>query len=305
LPPGTEAQKEVKPPAGKTLETVADVAEAEELPAEGMAQATRILVVEDDPKTANLIGYWLQQEGYQVDYAADGIQAIEKAKSTHPFAVCLDIMLPKRDGWQVLHQLKSDPSTADVGVIICSALDNPDLGFALGAADYCVKPLSRRPLLDKLRHLQQVTPSKHSQPQVLVADSDLKAAEATAAILERQGFAVVKAHNSAKTKEKALEYCPDVIILDLKIAGASSYDVISFLQKHPLTVDIPVVVTTDKSLSAQEEQILDKNHVEKVIHKREDSREQLLREIFRLEKLHPERAKMVDPETRLFNRRYF
>ncbi|MFA5809583.1 MAG: ATP-binding protein, partial [Thermoleophilia bacterium] len=176
LPSEAPAERELDIPL-----VITDVTAANVMPATEMEPTTmpKVLVVEDDFRTAELIGMWLTSEGYSVDYAINGNEAIEKAGSGHPFAICLDIMLPRKDGWQVLHQLKANPATADIGVIICSALDNPELGFALGAADYCVKPLSRRPLLDKLRHLQEVAPGKRARPQIMVADSDREAADQT------------------------------------------------------------------------------------------------------------------------------
>ncbi|MHB8922343.1 MAG: response regulator [Thermoleophilia bacterium] len=263
-----------------------------------------VLVVEDDPKTAELIGLWLTQEGYDVDYAIDGVGALEKAKEKEHFAVCLDIMLPRKDGWQVLHQLKNDPKTADMGVIICSAMDNPELGFALGAADYCVKPLSRRHLLDKLNHLQRVSPGRRSTPQILVADSNADDAAETAVILERQGFGVIVCSSGQKAQELALEQSPDIILLDVGLSNPNSYEVISYLCKHPVTIDTPIVVTTSREISEEEEDMLS-GHVQKVIRKSHNVREELLGEMFRLEKLNPERAKLVDMETGLFNRRYF
>ncbi|MHB8791929.1 MAG: response regulator [Thermoleophilia bacterium] len=265
-----------------------------------------VLVVEDDKKTAELIGLWLTRDGYHVDYAADGVEALEKARKSHPFAICLDIMLPRKDGWQVLHQLKADPETADLGVIICSALDNPELGFALGAADYCVKPLSRRHLLDKLRYLKEVSPGRRSQPQVLVADSDSEAANRTASILERQGFGVIQAGGGQSAIDLALEQSPDIIIIDFNLTDMAIHDVVSFLRNHPTTADTPVIVTTEKEISRNDEDMLkDGCQVEKIIRKGESGKDQLLGEMFRLEKLHPEKALLIDGETRMFNRRYF
>ncbi len=266
--------------------------------------APSILVVEDDEATADLIGVWLSHEGYLVDFAADGVEALEKARENHPFAICLDIMLPKKDGWQVLHDLKSDPDMADVGVIVCSALDNPELGFALGAADYCIKPLSRNHLLEKLKQLQSALPGKRSQPQVLIADSDSDAANATSEILVRQGFGVLQVHDGRQAIDKALEMSPDIVILDLMIPVVSCYDVISSLRRHPLTIDTPIVVTTSKHLREKEMEFLEKN-VQKVVVKGGGGREQLMEEIFRLEKLQPGRALLIDSGTNLFNRRYF
>lgn len=302
LPTAIPAERPAAPPEPAPAPATLAAPAAADSTAE---EKTRILVVEDEPGTRDLMGHWLRQAGYSVDFAAEGSEAVEKAKAERPFAICLDIMLPDRDGWQVLHQLKSDPLTADIGVIICSALDNPDLGFALGAADYCVKPLSRRPLLDKLKYLKQVSPSRRSQPQILVADSNSEAAGATAAILQRQGFTVLQAANGTEAKEMALEQSPDVIILDAHIERASIFDVVSFLQRHPLTMDIPVIVTSGKELSNGEARLLDEKHVRKVIFKGNDSRQQLLSEVFRLEKLQPDRARLVDAETGLSNRRYF
>jgi diguanylate cyclase (GGDEF)-like protein len=303
LPAATPAERAIDAGAAAPAATVGEGRAP--LPETGPRLTPMVLVVEDDRKTAELIGLWLKQEGYLVDYAVDGVEALEKAKRNRPFAICLDIMLPRKDGWQVLHQLKSDPKTADLGVIICSALDNPELGFALGAADYCVKPLSRRRLLDKLRYLMEISPGRRSQPLVLVADGDPESLRQTNAILERQGFGVITAADGRQAMDTALEQCPDIIILDLNLAEASSHEVISFLRKHPITVDTPIIVTTGKDISRHDEDLLREEHVERVVDKGDFGKDQLLDEMFRLEKLQPEKALLIDRETRLFNRRYF
>jgi len=301
LPAATRVERYTEASPGAVPATRAHV--EGESPAVPMAPT--VLVVEDDKKTAELIGLWLTREGYQVDYAVDGVEALEKARDIHPFAICLDIMLPRKDGWQVLHQLKADPETADLGVIICSALDNPELGFALGAADYCVKPLSRRHLLDKLRYLKEVSPGRRSQPQVLVADSDPEAAHRTASILQRQGFSVIQAEDGQSAMDLALEQSPDIIVVDFSLPDMASYEVVSFLRNHPITVDTPVIVTTERDISSNDADMLRDSQVVKIIRKGDSSRDQLLGEMFRLEKLQPEKALLIDSETRMFNRRYF
>ncbi len=305
LPVPAEREMPAAAPADRDVPGVAGSVGEEPTVATAALRRPSVLVVEDDLKTAELIGLWLTQEGYEVIHARDGVEALEKAKANHPFAICLDIMLPRKDGWQVLHKLKSDPETADLGVIICSALDNPELGFALGAADYCVKPLSRSHLLDKLRYLKGISPGRRSQPQVLVADGDPDAALRTAGILERQGFSVISATTGRDAMDIALENSPDIIIIDFSLPGTPSFEVISFLRKHPVTVNTPVIVTTEKDISRSDEDMLNESHVERIIRKSDSSRDQLLGEMFRLEKLHPEKALLIDSETRLFNRRYF
>jgi diguanylate cyclase (GGDEF)-like protein len=103
----------------------------------------------------------------------------------------------------------------------------------------------------------------------------------------------------------ALELSPDIILLDTSLEDKGSYEVISYLCKHPVTIDIPIVVTTSMDISRGDERALMESHVHKVIRKDRDVREQLLSEMFRLEKLNPERARLLDPQTKLFNRRYF
>lgn len=298
---GKESPAAAGPRAGGEGEQLVETATAEE---DARAGAPSILVVEDDEATADLIGVWLAHEGYLVDFASNGVEALEKARENHPFAVCLDIMLPRKDGWQVLHDLKSDPDMADVGVIVCSALDNPELGFALGAADYCIKPLSRKHLLEKLRNLQTALPGRRSQPQILIADSDPESLSAMGDILSRQGFGVTRVHDGQLAIDKALELSPDILILDLMIQNVSCYDVISSLRRHPLATDTPIIVTTGKHLREKEMEFLEKN-VQKIVVKSGGGREQLMQEIFRLEKLQPRRALLIDAETNLFNHRYF
>ena len=300
LPGGTAIEREAAAPAAS-----GSAAEETETAARETLLAPGVLVVEDDRKTAELIGLWLSHGGYEVDYAADGIEALKKVKEKRPFAVCLDIMLPRKDGWQVLHQLKSDPETANLNIIICSALDNPELGFALGAADYCLKPLSRRHLLDKLNYLKEVSPGRRSQPQVLVADGDPEEARRTAAILERQGFSVIHADGGKQAIDLALEQSPDIIVVDFGLPDSTIFDVITFLRKHPITVNTPIIVTTDKNISHSDEGLLRSSRVERIIPKGENGRDHLLGEMFRLEKLNPEQALLIDRETRVFNRRYF
>lgn len=109
-----------------------------------------ILVVEDDVQTSELIGLWLDEASYRVAKAFDGRQALELARSLKPYAITLDIMLPEMDGWEVLQELKSDPGTRDIPVIIISILEKSRRGKELGAFDYFVKPVEKKELLCRL-----------------------------------------------------------------------------------------------------------------------------------------------------------
>jgi DNA-binding response OmpR family regulator len=93
-------------------------------------EAPLILVVEDDLSTAELLTLHLTQAGYKVAHAFDGEEALEKARTLNPFAITLDVLLPKKDGWEVLQELKTDQRTSGIPVIIHSIVDNKDLAFA-------------------------------------------------------------------------------------------------------------------------------------------------------------------------------
>jgi CheY-like chemotaxis protein len=85
--------------------------------------------------------------------AVDGTRALECAEAEQPAAIVLDVMMPGRDGWEVLQVLKSHPATRHIPVVVCSVLQERDLALALGAAELLVKPVARPDLLRALgRH---------------------------------------------------------------------------------------------------------------------------------------------------------
>src|SRR5262249_55623915 len=100
-----------------------------------------VLAIDDDPNAIYLIRENLADAGYQVVGALNADEGVRKARELKPFAITLDILMHGMDGWEVLHQLKADPSTRDVPVIVVSIVDNKDLGYHLGASDYLLKPV--------------------------------------------------------------------------------------------------------------------------------------------------------------------
>jgi signal transduction histidine kinase/CheY-like chemotaxis protein len=109
-----------------------------------------VLVVEDDPHSAELLSLYLEGAGYRVALARDGAEGLELARRLRPRAVVLDILLPRVDGWDLLARLKADPATADSPVVVVSMLDERGKGLALGAVEYLVKPVGREELLAAL-----------------------------------------------------------------------------------------------------------------------------------------------------------
>src|SRR6185312_11368878 len=133
-----------------------------------------------------------------------------------PAAVILDIVLPGMDGWDVLAQLKADPSTAAIPVIIVSMLDERGRAVAVGASEYLVKPISKAALLAALHRAVLL----HDDDRAVVAiDDDPLALELFRATLEPEGWTVHCAANGPEGLALVREHRPSVVLLDLLMPG--------------------------------------------------------------------------------------
>lgn len=116
----------------------------------------RILVVDDEPDTLELIEFNLRAAGYEVSAAADGAEAIRKAREGAPDLIVLDLMLPELDGLEVCKVLRSNPGTSRIPIVMVTARAaevDRILGLELGARDYVTKPFSPRELVLRIRNL--------------------------------------------------------------------------------------------------------------------------------------------------------
>ena len=115
----------------------------------------KVLVVDDEPDIVELLRYNLAKEGYEVQVAYDGKQALEKAHA-RPHLILLDLMMPVLDGFETCKQLKSDPATSSIPVVFLTARSgeiDEILGLELGADDYIQKPISPRRLVARVKTL--------------------------------------------------------------------------------------------------------------------------------------------------------
>ncbi len=117
------------------------------------APASTVLVVDDNEGLVELLQRYLTDQVGQVIAASDGPTGLQLAQETVPDAIVLDVMLPGTHGWEVLQRLRNSPRTANVPIIVCSVINNPDLAYSLGASLFLPKPISREGLLKALRDL--------------------------------------------------------------------------------------------------------------------------------------------------------
>ena len=241
--------------------------------------ADRVLVIEDDPHAYDLIASALGSAGYLSIRARHGEEALRLARETRPVAITLDLVLPGMDGWEVLKRIKADAVTRDIPVVIISMMDSRELGVALGADDFFVKPVDRDRLLQRLRDVTSRTAAP--RPRLLVIDDDAAVHTLLDDELARLGYAVENAYSGEEGLRAANDRAPDVIILDLMMPGMSGFEVADSLKDNPATAKIPILVLTSKDLSAADRALLDQK-VTTFVQKGKSAREQLVREIRRV-----------------------
>ncbi len=267
-------------------------------------EAPLILVVEDDTATAELLTLHLTQTGYKVAHAYNGEEAIEKAKSLNPFAITLDVMLPKKDGWEVLQELKSDPMTTEIPIIIHSIVDNKDLAFALGATDYLLKPLDKDALLSKLEEINMSKGKITIPTSILVIESEENVTNYFREIFEPQGFLIYTAQEGRRGIELASALRPSLILMDFTLPDMLGFDAIKELKENPSTRDIPIFVLTERDISVEDRLAL-VGKIERIVRKYVFDTKELIGHIKELEVLYPKRAGLIDELSGLFSHRYF
>ena len=267
-------------------------------------EAPLILVVEDDLATTELLTLHLTQAGYKVAHAFNGQEAIEKAKALQPFAVTLDVLLPKKDGWEVLQELKIDKQTADIPVIIHSIVDNKDLAFALGAADYLMKPLDKEALIGKLEEISVSKGKKVLPVSVLIIESEDEVTQNFKEIFESQGFLIYTASTGKRGIELATVLRPGVILLNFSMPDMLGFDVIREIKENPSTKNIPIFILTERDISV-DDRISLVGKIERIVQKYSFDTKELIDHIKELEILYPRRAGLIDDLTGVFSHRYF
>jgi CheY-like chemotaxis protein len=175
------------------------------------------------------------------------------------------------DGWSVLAALKADPALADIPVVMLTMLDDRNLGYALGAADYLTKPIDRERLVAVLGRHRRDLP-------VLVVDDDADFRELARRTLEREGYSVVEAENGRVGLARLREAKPGVVLLDLMMPEMDGFDFVAAVQADRAWRALPIVVITAKDLSPEDHERLN-GYVARVFQKGALSRETLLGEV--------------------------
>lgn len=222
-------------------------APAPPLPAAGPPAADRrVLVVDDDESIRKLLRFELEPYGLQVLEAADGAGALEIARAQKLDAIVLDVMMPRLDGWSTLRALKASDATRQIPVLVHSVVENRAFGFALGAFEHLVKPVSGQAIVDALKRAGLFGGGAN----VLVADDDADIRKLLEKELGSAGFRVRTARDGAEALESLTRERPAAVVLDLLMPEPDGFEVLYRMRDDAAMRSIPVVVLTGKDLTA-------------------------------------------------------
>ncbi|OQY26064.1 MAG: hypothetical protein B6I34_00685 [Anaerolineaceae bacterium 4572_32.1] len=242
---------------GPVIETVPEIASTF-YPEQTTLDRKTVLVVEDEPDIASLIRHQLETRGYRVITAAFGDEALVKAQAEHPDLITLDILLPDQDGFSVLRQLKANPKTEDIPVVILSIVQDEESGLRLGAVDYLSKPIDEKRLIGSVKAILE------RQEQILIAEDNPDTAGLLTQMLENYDFSTLVAVDGYEALAMARREKPGLILLDLRMPGMDGYEALVRLKRDAETCDIPIVAMSAHAsdYSAEREKLLSLGAVE-------------------------------------------
>jgi len=206
-----------------------------------------VLVVDDDPVALDLIGRTLQRADVRVVTTGSGREALRLASSLRPAVITLDVIMPDMDGWEVLRELKQNPDTHDIPVIMLTMTQDQSLGYAMGATEFLTKPVQRVQLVQILERHGAV--SGAPRRRALVVDDHAENRSVLRAALENEGWEVHEAENGRIALDQVMSAEPSLILLDLMMPVMDGFEFVMEMRKLETLRAIPIVVVTAKDLT--------------------------------------------------------
>lgn len=215
----------------------------------------QILVIEDSVPAADQITRYLTEMGMQPIVYPRGEGAVEEVLCVQPALVILDLLLPNLSGWDVLAQLKTNPQTKEIPVIIISVVDERTKALAQGACEYLVKPITRAQFhatLEKLRYSTRATSPTLTvapklaltSPVILLAEDNQANIDTMCSYLEGRGYTMILARNGKQAIELAKAQRPDVIVMDIQMPEIDGLEAIRCIRDEQQLVHTPIIALT-------------------------------------------------------------
>jgi DNA-binding response OmpR family regulator len=184
-------------------------------------------------------------------------------------------------GLQVLLQLKNDPRTSNIPVIVVTIEDQRGLGTALGADEYLIKPVDKATLLAAVERCLESRGGAAPTRTILVVEDDVSTLEMIVELLKANGYAVSTATDGEQARISVAQALPELVILDLVLPKVSGFELLAEWRSSPRTADLPVFVLTSKDLTKGEEKYI-RAHAESLLRKQNSWREPLIKQLERV-----------------------
>ncbi len=241
-------------------------------------KAPGILVADQDPQVRERIEPFLGRAGYEVVYVKNANELMQKAPSLQPLAILMDAQLPPDGAARLVRELRRDPRTRDIPLVLTSATEMRQPGATIGDVEFLSKPIDRQQLVQLMVKFDLLADGKRARKMpsnVLVVDDDRQTVSLVKAILKPFSIKVLTAENGKTAIEQALRNKPDLMLLDLVMPGLDGFEVVAALRREKETSQLPILVHTAKTLSKEDRARLE-GKVQCIIEKAELRQERLL-----------------------------
>ncbi|MFQ5707512.1 MAG: PAS domain S-box protein [bacterium] len=243
-----------------------------------------VLVIDDEKEVIYIMRQYLHQHNYQILFPQNGEDVLQLARTYKPFAITLDILMPNKNGWDILGDLKKDGELQNIPVIIASILAEKERALELGAAEYFVKPFEPLRLVDFLRNLESKPKKKKvlldlprflqfkrkenkrsnskgkkkasdgkPREKILLVDDDKDTQYAMQFILEEAGYDVFVADDGREAVKQAESLKPSLILMDIMMPGMDGYEATKIIKDKQKIKHIPIVAMTAKAMKGDRE----------------------------------------------------
>jgi CheY-like chemotaxis protein len=210
-----------------------------------------LLIFEDDPHYARILADLARDQGFKILVAARGSDALDLVQQYQPTAISLDVFLPDTIGWNVLSQLKQDPSTRHIPVQILTSDGDRQHGFARGAYSFLTKPSSTQDLETAFGKIREYL--DRPRKRLLIVEDNSVERMSIRELLGHDDIEISAVGTGAECLEALRDNAVDCVVLDLRLPDMSGFDVLKEIGSDPQLSDTPVVVFTGRELSAEED----------------------------------------------------
>jgi CheY-like chemotaxis protein len=234
-----------------------------------------ILLITEDPFVHQAAQSSLSHLGIRIYSSFNAVESLELAHQILPNAIVLDVQMPSMSGWDVLKQLKLQPLTSGIPVILLTIDDEQHISTQIGANDYLFKPIDRDRLITTI---EKYRPELQPQLSVLVIEDDINVRSMLKRMLEKENYVVLEAQDGHEALEIMTAALPQLILLDLMMPNINGFEFMHLLRLQQDLPSIPIVIITARDLN-KEDCIRLNGSVQKILQKTNSSYTQMFEEV--------------------------